>query len=136
MRDLTLTDEELETKQRKHAERKRENLRRWRMEHPEKAIAWQRKNRKKINARQKAWEARNADKVAASKLKRRKKILAYNKAWHRRQRAIKNELLSALQALLSVADHPDNPMRTGANASIIADARQAIAKATGQGGAV
>jgi len=46
------------------------------------------------------------------------------------------DLLIALQALLIVADHPDNPMRTGPNASIIADARQAIAKATGQGGVV
>jgi hypothetical protein len=44
------------------------------------------------------------------------------------------ELLAALQALLIVADHPNNPLATGACASIIADARQAIAKATGQGG--
>lgn len=39
------------------------------------------------------------------------------------------ELLPALQSLLIVADHPDNPMRAGANASIIEQAREAIAKA-------
>lgn len=46
------------------------------------------------------------------------------------------ELLAALRALLVVADHPNNPLATGACSSIVADARAAIAKATGQGGAV
>ena len=46
------------------------------------------------------------------------------------------ELLATLRALLVVADHPNNPLAMGACSSIIADARQAIAKATGQGGAV
>lgn len=41
------------------------------------------------------------------------------------------ELLAALRALLVVADHPNNPMATGACSSIIADARNAIAKAKG-----
>jgi len=138
MKRTPLTPEQIALKQQRRKEKKRENLRRWRIANPVKALKWRRENRELINARQREynrthprmshkWQQENPEKALASCRKCRLK---------KRITKAAPELLSALQALLIVADHPNNPMRTGANASIIADARQAIAKATGQGGAV
>ena len=143
-----------ETKRKTSSER----VRKWRLENPDKVKAYLARNRKKLNAQQREWAAKNPDKNGKWGREHPEERREFFRAWaarnpekvsfhgwQQRQKRRKKEailkkaapaLLKALEALLTVADHPSNPMRGGANASLIADARAAIAKATGEGGAV
>lgn len=153
MKKLLLTERQV--KLRKNRQRKADaaRLRKWRLENPDKVAAYLKLNRKKLNAQQKEWALKNPEQnnkwaKAHPELRReylkawrlanpeRASFLDWKQGVKRRKKAdaLKRaapELLAALRALLVVADHPNNPLATGACSSIIEQARAAIAKAKG-----